>query len=83
MASHETRGVAGIPDLMHHKFVVRDGATVWTGSTNWTDDSWTRQENVIVTSSSPKIASAYTLTFDQLWETRPGRRNGSRPAPSR
>ena len=44
-----TRGIAGVPDLMHHKFVVRDGDAVWTGSTNWTDDSWSRQENVIVT----------------------------------
>ena len=64
----ETRGVAGIPDLMHHKFVVRDGSAVWTGSTNWTDDSWSRQENVIVTVSSREIAYAYTLTFGQLWE---------------
>ena len=24
----ETRGIAGVPDLMHHKFVVRDGASV-------------------------------------------------------
>jgi len=63
-----TRGVAGIPDLMHHKFVVRDGDAVWTGSTNWTDDSWSRQENVIVTLRSPGIAYAYRLAFDQLWE---------------
>jgi phosphatidylserine/phosphatidylglycerophosphate/cardiolipin synthase-like enzyme len=63
-----TRGIAGIPDLMHHKYVVRDGDSVWTGSTNWTDDSWSRQENVIVTIRSPDIAYAYTLTFDQLWE---------------
>jgi phosphatidylserine/phosphatidylglycerophosphate/cardiolipin synthase-like enzyme len=62
-----TRGVAGIPDLMHHKFVVRDGETVWTGSTNWTDDSWSRQENVIVTVESQPIAYAYTLAFQQLW----------------
>jgi phosphatidylserine/phosphatidylglycerophosphate/cardiolipin synthase-like enzyme len=62
-----TRGVAGIPDLMHHKFVVRDRETVWTGSTNWTDDSWSRQENVIVTVRSPEIAYAYALAFDQLW----------------
>jgi phosphatidylserine/phosphatidylglycerophosphate/cardiolipin synthase-like enzyme len=64
-----TRGVAGIPDLMHHKYVVRDGTTVWTGSTNWTDDSWSRQENVVVTIESPEIAYAYTLVFDQLWES--------------
>ena len=64
-----TRGVAGIPDLMHHKFVVRDHETVWTGSTNWTDDSWARQENVVVTVESEEIAHAYSLEFDQLWST--------------
>jgi phosphatidylserine/phosphatidylglycerophosphate/cardiolipin synthase-like enzyme len=64
-----TRGVAGIPDLMHHKFVIRDGEKVWTGSTNWTDDSWSRQENVIVTVASQPIAYAYRLVFEQLWES--------------
>ena len=64
-----TRGVAGIPDLMHHKFVVRDGEAVWTGSTNWTDDSWSRQENVIVTVESRPVSYAYTLAFDQLWNS--------------
>lgn len=63
----ETRGIAGIPDLMHHKFVVRDGAAVWGGSTNWTDDSWSRQENVIVTVDSAEIAYAYRLAFEELW----------------
>jgi phosphatidylserine/phosphatidylglycerophosphate/cardiolipin synthase-like enzyme len=52
---------------MHHKLVVRDRESVWTGSTNWTDDSWSRQENVIVTVRSPEIAYAYTLAFDELW----------------
>jgi phosphatidylserine/phosphatidylglycerophosphate/cardiolipin synthase-like enzyme len=66
----ETRGIPGIPDLMHHKFVVRDGEAVWTGSTNWTDDSWSRQENVVVTVVSPEIAYAYRLAFSQLWERR-------------
>jgi phosphatidylserine/phosphatidylglycerophosphate/cardiolipin synthase-like enzyme len=77
-----TRGVAGIPDLMHHKYVVRDGATVWTGSTNWTDDSWSRQENVIVTIASPNIAYAFTLAFDQLWESGRVQHTGSDPRPS-
>jgi phosphatidylserine/phosphatidylglycerophosphate/cardiolipin synthase-like enzyme len=54
---------------MHHKFVVRDGDTVWTGSTNWTDDSWSRQENVVVTIESREIAYAYSLAFGQLWES--------------
>jgi phosphatidylserine/phosphatidylglycerophosphate/cardiolipin synthase-like enzyme len=65
----ETRAIPGVPDLMHHKFVVRDGEAVWGGSTNWTDDSWSRQENVIVTVDSPAIAYAYTLAFEQLWKT--------------
>jgi len=61
------RAVSGIPDLMHQKYVVRDGADVWTGSTNWTDDAWTREENVVVIVSSSTIASAYTRDFEQLW----------------
>jgi phosphatidylserine/phosphatidylglycerophosphate/cardiolipin synthase-like enzyme len=64
-----TRGVAGIPDLMHHKFVVRDRRAVLTGSTNWTDDSWTRQENVIISVRSPEVAYGYSLAFGQLWES--------------
>jgi phosphatidylserine/phosphatidylglycerophosphate/cardiolipin synthase-like enzyme len=63
------RPIAGVPDLMHHKFVVRDGQAVWTGSTNWTDDSWSRQENVIVIVDSPELAHAFTLDFDEIWET--------------
>jgi phosphatidylserine/phosphatidylglycerophosphate/cardiolipin synthase-like enzyme len=62
-----TKAIAGIPDLMHHKFVVRDGGSVWTGSTNWTDDSWSREENVIATVDSPELARAFSLAFDQLW----------------
>ncbi len=65
----ETRGIAGIPDLMHHKFCVRDGRDVWTGSLNWTEDSWTRQENVVVrVLGSERLAFAYALAFDELWE---------------
>ena len=61
------RPIAGIPDLMHHKYVVRDGEIVWTGSANWTDDSWARQENVIVIAESTKLAADFTADFEQLW----------------
>ena len=61
------RPIAGIPDLMHHKYAVRDGEAVWTGSTNWTDDSWSRQENVIVIVASPGTAADYTADFEELW----------------
>jgi phosphatidylserine/phosphatidylglycerophosphate/cardiolipin synthase-like enzyme len=64
-----SRPIAGVPDLMHHKYVIRDGESVWTGSTNWTDDSWARQENLIVTVDSPTLAHAFTLDFEELWDT--------------
>jgi hypothetical protein len=37
---------------------VRDLTAVWTGSTNWTLDSWTREENVLVTVESDALARA-------------------------
>ena len=55
---------------MHHKYLVRDGQTVWTGSTNWTLDSWEREENVIATIASPGIAAAYAANFAELGATR-------------
>jgi phosphatidylserine/phosphatidylglycerophosphate/cardiolipin synthase-like enzyme len=63
------KAIAGVPDLMHHKFIVRDGETVWTGSLNWTDDSWSRQENVIAVLESPELAARFTKDFDQLWKS--------------
>jgi len=64
-----SRAVAGVPDLMHHKFVIRDEAAVWTGSLNWTTDSFTREENVIVRVGSNELAHAFKLDFDELWNT--------------
>jgi phosphatidylserine/phosphatidylglycerophosphate/cardiolipin synthase-like enzyme len=55
---------------MHHKYVIRDRGSVWTGSTNWTRDSWTREENVIVTAESPELAARYGTDFEQLWTRR-------------
>ncbi|HSC48936.1 MAG TPA: phospholipase D-like domain-containing protein [Gaiellaceae bacterium] len=70
------KAVAGVPDLMHHKYVIRDGSAVWTGSTNWTDDSWSRQENVVVTVESEELAKAFTLDFDALWQDGDVERSG-------
>jgi phosphatidylserine/phosphatidylglycerophosphate/cardiolipin synthase-like enzyme len=61
--------IAGVPDLMHHKYVVRDGESVWTGSMNWTDDSFSRQENVVVVARSSPLAAAFTRNFEELWDT--------------
>jgi len=71
-----TRDVPGVPDLMHHKYLVRDGAAVWCGSTNWSTDSWQREENVIVTVDSPAVAAAYTENFGELWDGRRVERSG-------
>jgi phosphatidylserine/phosphatidylglycerophosphate/cardiolipin synthase-like enzyme len=65
----ETRPIPGVPDLMHHKYAIRDRETVWTGSMNWTQDSWSRQENVVALVGSQQLAHAFGLNFDELWET--------------
>ena len=75
-----TAGIPGIPDLMHHKYVVRDGEAVWTGSTNWTTDSWTLQENLVTVARSAPLAAAFTANFEELWTTRDVSRTG-RPEP--
>jgi phosphatidylserine/phosphatidylglycerophosphate/cardiolipin synthase-like enzyme len=54
--------------LMHSKFVVRDGQSVWTGSTNLTDDAFTLMENNIVEIDSAPLANYYAQDFEQIWE---------------
>ena len=72
----ETAAVPGWPDLMHHKYVVRDRDAVWSGSANWTDDSWTREENVIVIVESRGLAIRFQDDFAQLWKTRDVAKSG-------
>ena len=68
----EIKPIPGVPDLMHHKYVARDAGTpqaaVLTGSTNWTNDSWTREENVIFTIASTDVASNFLQNFEELWQ---------------
>jgi len=71
-----TCGIPGVPDLMHHKYVVRDSRAVWTGSTNWTNDAWSLQENVIVVVESEPVAAAFRANFEELWGTREVDRSG-------
>jgi phosphatidylserine/phosphatidylglycerophosphate/cardiolipin synthase-like enzyme len=67
-----TGGDPQMPKLMHHKYVVRDGGTpagaVWTGSVNWTDDSWSLMENNIVRLASPELCTYYETDFAELWQ---------------
>jgi len=71
----QTRGIGGIPDLMHHKYIVRDGADVWSGSTNWSLDSWQREENVLVTVDSAAVAAEFGVNFTELWGEAESRRS--------
>src|SRR5436305_3625792 len=61
------RRIAGMK-LMHSKFILRDGQSVWTGSTNMTDDAFTLMENNILEIDSPALADYYAQDFEQLWE---------------
>ncbi len=61
------RRIAGMK-LMHSKFILRDGQSVWTGSTNLTDDGFVLMENNIVEIDSQALANYYAEDFEQLWE---------------
>ena len=59
--------IAGMK-LMHSKFIVRDRQSVWTGSTNMTNDAFTLMENNVVEIDSIELAGYYSEDFEQLWE---------------
>ena len=61
------RRIAGTK-LMHHKFIVRDGESVRTGSLNMTDDAFTLMENNVVEIQSRELAQYFARDFEQLWE---------------
>lgn len=61
------RRIAGVK-LMHHKFIVRDRESVWTGSLNLTDEAFTLMENNVVQIQSAAFASAYLQDFNELWQ---------------
>jgi hypothetical protein len=52
--------------IMHNKFIVRDGASVWTGSGNFTNGGLLLQDNNFLTIDSPALAAAYLKTFGDL-----------------
>jgi phosphatidylserine/phosphatidylglycerophosphate/cardiolipin synthase-like enzyme len=72
-----TRGIYEQGALMHHKYIVRDGASVWTGSTNWTDDAFTREENAMLSADSSELAAVYTANFEEIWRRGKVERSGA------
>ncbi len=54
--------------LMHDKFIVRDGAAIWSGSLNLTNDAFTLMENNVITLDSRPLAAFYEADFEQIWQ---------------
>ncbi|MCC6623984.1 MAG: lamin tail domain-containing protein [Deltaproteobacteria bacterium] len=82
---YKALAAAGVPmvlrsgsSLMHHKFLIADGAQVSFGSfnfTTWAAD-WNDENQVFV--ESPALAAVYQGEFDQMWAGNFGRRKVAR-----
>src|SRR5579859_2130544 len=68
-----SKAIASEMNLMHHKYFILDRGTaqaqVLMGSSNFTDASWSLQENNILTIPSPELATFYAQDFEELWIT--------------
>jgi mitochondrial cardiolipin hydrolase len=53
---------------MHHKFAIFDRAYLVTGSYNWTRSAASFNEENIVVSDDQRLVSAFSSTFEKLWE---------------
>ena len=53
--------------LMHNKFMVIDGETVWTGSTNMTPNAMFAQDNNALLFHSKTLAGIYTTEFEEMF----------------
>jgi phosphatidylserine/phosphatidylglycerophosphate/cardiolipin synthase-like enzyme len=53
--------------LMHDKFWIFDGKTVWTGSTNITVSGMFEQNNNVIVIESPELASIYERQWTDMW----------------
>jgi phosphatidylserine/phosphatidylglycerophosphate/cardiolipin synthase-like enzyme len=58
--------------FMHDKFVIVDGAVVWTGSWNLTENDTWRNNNQMLRFASRQIAADYAHEFEQLFGGRFG-----------
>jgi phosphatidylserine/phosphatidylglycerophosphate/cardiolipin synthase-like enzyme len=67
-------GIPIVPDeraaIMHHKFAVRDGEEIWTGSWNLTVGDTYRLNNNAVRMRSPELARAFTQELETMFVQR-------------
>lgn len=66
---------AGIPvvsdgrsALMHNKFMIIDGTTVWTGSLNYTVNGVYRNNNNLIALRSRRAVESYQAEFNEMFE---------------
>jgi phosphatidylserine/phosphatidylglycerophosphate/cardiolipin synthase-like enzyme len=63
--------------LMHNKFWLFDGQTVWTGSTNVTVSGIFEQNNNVIVIRSSRVAGIYEREFAEMWEGQYGPKSPS------
>ena len=57
----------GSNNLMHDKFLVRDGTALWVGSANFTQGGLELQDNnCLVLANAPELAAQYEAVFEDL-----------------
>jgi phosphatidylserine/phosphatidylglycerophosphate/cardiolipin synthase-like enzyme len=70
----QVKSITGYRVLMHNKYILRDvaspDAAVFTGSSNYTNDSWGLQDNNLLCLRSQQLASYYAKDFNDLWSRR-------------
>jgi phosphatidylserine/phosphatidylglycerophosphate/cardiolipin synthase-like enzyme len=55
-------------NYMHNKFIIIDNQTVWTGSTNITNNGNFRNNNNVIVIDSPSLAAIFQREFDEMWQ---------------
>ncbi len=60
--------VDALPGLVHHKFAIIDGQTVITGSTNWSDSGFFRNDENLLVIESAAVAEQFAQHFNALKE---------------
>ncbi len=65
------KAIRGFGVLMHNKYIIRDianpEAALFMGSANFTNDSWSLQENNILFFRDQTFARFYSKNFEELW----------------
>lgn len=71
--------------LMHSKFLIFDSATIWTGSTNITENGFYRNNNNAMIIRSPELVENFQAEFEEMFSDSgfSATRGNTRPVPNR